>query len=178
VSQKPTRATTTTRKSVAAIFPAHEHSPTIIPTMTLSKSGTTLATPLQSAMKQKRAVSFRSSVKFDAPTKKASSPCDSGLQSIDKRRRYMRRGSKSPSMFKLSPDQIQKIALPSYDEIVQKNYTPSKKERRLSLMSALKVHLERASIVDRQVTDNIRGMSTPSSRRNYTFELLSKVQQL
>lgn len=120
----------------------------------------------------KRVVSFGKSVKFEAPNKPESSgSADASLQSIDKRRRYMRRGSKCPSMLLMSHDQIQKL---ESECEVEKVTFASNKERRLSLMSALRINLERAAIVDPNVASQIRSMS-PDEKRNFTFELLSKV---
>lgn len=141
------------------------------------------------------------SVKFDTPgggrrTGSAPSPCDSGLQSIDKRRRYMRRGSKSPSMFLLDAQQIKNLAAAEKEDLVDRvpvpfftaesivtgtsptcsssSYGRSHKERRMSLMTALKVNLERAAIVEPKVSQQIRRMSI-EQKRSFTFELLSKV---
>lgn len=89
-------------------------------------------------------MSFRNSVKFEASGK---FPTDSLLQATDQKRRYMRRGSKSPNMLTKSI-QLDRIS----SEICDSSLSNSPKRRRLSLMSALKLSLEQTAIAPRQVS--------------------------
>ena len=77
--------------------------------MALLKNNTSPLKMKETAHKKK--VSFKA--KFDSPLPKSenitpSHPTDDGLQSCSKRRRYMRRGSKCPSMFLLSNIVVQR----------------------------------------------------------------------
>lgn len=133
-------------------------------TMTIAKS---LSTSSQSSKSDaKRAVSFSKSCKFDIPSKQA----ESGLQSSDTRRRYMRRGSKSPSMFKLQKLNISELEKEWLSSCKEEEEQP----RRLSLMSALKLNLEKASIIDTKVVQKVRRMSL-EQQRSFTYDILSQV---
>lgn len=118
----------------------------------------------------KRAVSFSPNVKPEAPSR-LRPKTDGDLQSVDKRRRYLRRGSKCPSMLRasfltMSPLLQGHVASdPSLvgDFSLMTNYaghdlkipgaekqlmSRGSVQRRMSLMTALKSSLENASIVD------------------------------
>jgi len=123
--------------------------------------------------KQCKAAAARrtSSVKFNSPSAAASASqpvASDGLQSSDKRRRYMRRGSKSPSMFRLDAQQIRSIteASSATSFIADGTRTGAYQQyhhfmqRRMSVMSVLNAHMERAAIVG--------DSSSPSSNRKTT----------
>uniref|UniRef100_A0A6U2YCM5 Uncharacterized protein n=1 Tax=Entomoneis paludosa TaxID=265537 RepID=A0A6U2YCM5_9STRA len=144
----------------------------------------------------KRSSSLSGSFKFAAPsTSKAPFQkynADQGLQSIDTRRKYMRRGSRCPSMLMLfSGKNIQELAsskkasTDSYNENVemvgaasappsQSHQQEQQQRRRMSLMSALKYSLEQTSIVDSNTVHDYSIMST-DERRKSTYELLSQI---
>lgn len=87
----------------------------------------------------------------------------------------MRRGSKSPSMLMMSFEQKQKL-LEDYncETSVSESVVAHHKQRRMSLMSALRVNMERSMILEPKVAESFRNMS-PDQKRNLTFELLSRV---
>jgi hypothetical protein len=63
------------------------------------------------------------------------------------------------------------------DEPVEKesgDYSCGDQGRRMSLMTALKMNLERTSIIEPLVTSQIRRMSM-EQQRSYTYDLLSQV---
>lgn len=113
----------------------------------------------------KRAVSF-CGLKYEAP-KKQQAPSDKLLQCVDKRRRYMRRGSRSPSMLKFCAkiDYLEEEC----NEKIQQPMTPQ--QRRMSLMSALKLSLEQTAIDPKKSKLHSIGEEKTFS----TFELLSQV---
>jgi hypothetical protein len=57
----------------------------------------------------KRAVSFAKACKYDAPKPFRRCPTDESVQSTDSRRRYQRRGSKTPAMLLLSRTDLASI---------------------------------------------------------------------
>jgi len=87
-------------------------------------------------------------VKFHAvrpPLKEAKQlPEDSDLQSSDKQRRYMRRGSKTPGMLLI----LKSFDLESQASACEEMLTLSRQQRRLSLLSAIKMDLEKCSIIE------------------------------
>ncbi|KAL7562259.1 hypothetical protein ACA910_004064 [Epithemia clementina (nom. ined.)] len=133
-----------------------------------------------------------SSFKYASPSpriiswsKNMSSSSDGTLQPTTKRRRYMRRGSKCPSMLMLVPimqNPNTGSSTSSSNETLMsamavKPTTPRHhQQRRLSMMSALKMSLERISVVDTPTTtpQGLRTM-TPEERRKSTYELLSQI---
>jgi hypothetical protein len=171
--------------------------------MTVSKSSISSTSKDRTKETAKRAVSFSDSVKYGYETSKPKPLCitqsDGDLQASDKRRRYKRRGSKCPSMLmrsgmslkSLSPDATMmmskspSLSSPSSSKDTtsaaacsfqrQQRQMPTPQERRLSLMSALKLSLENATIVDgAKKALQIRKMS-PQERRMTTYKLLSQV---
>jgi hypothetical protein len=121
----------------------------------------------------KKAVSFSQACKYSFPPQAACAmQNDSFLQSTDKRRKYMRRGSKSPSMLQYSSDLIESI-----DEevsVVKANTEfPSNGARRMSLMSALQINFKNSSIKEPAVALKMRRMSIDRQRR-YSHDLISK----
>jgi hypothetical protein len=164
---------------------------------------------LSSKQSPKRPVSVCSSCKFDPPSQSAKSLGDMGLQSTDRRRRYMRRGSKSPTMLKVlqslnlekesdtslqssekqrrymrrgSKTSYMLATLPSLnlekesttDHDEADAYMSTKQERRLSIISALRLNLEKSAIIDPITTSSIRYLSIEQKRR-YTLEVLSNL---
>ena len=147
-----------------------------------------------SAMKvaPKRAVSFSPNVKPEAPSR-LKPKSDGELQAVDKRRRYMRRGSKCPSMlratFTISPILMQTYAAAEsaaastggfsprsphqsrsvYDVKMMDVEKQAEQQRRMSLMSALKMSLENTTIVDKYQAPK------KAERRLSTLNLLSQV---
>ena len=114
----------------------------------------------------KRAASSSKAVKFDVPTKSKPQDAthDRALQSTEKRRRYMRRGSKTPSMlmkayakFDFEPELLDTKNAAEYG---------AEKQRRMSLMSALKLSLEQTAI-EPKLPVQINRMST--------YDLLSQL---
>jgi hypothetical protein len=109
----------------------------------------------------RKAVSFSKAFKYSFPPNKAPASImqsDSSLQSTDKRRNYMRRGSRTPAMLMLSNEDLK-----SFEEAVsvEKMITHfiSLKERRMSLMSGLEINFEKASIIEPHVASQTRRMS-------------------
>lgn len=99
---------------------------------------------------------------------------DSALQSNGKRRRYMRRGSRCPSMLMIPPSVLrQQWNLPK--ESALKLHTKfGQQQRRLSVVSALRLRLEKSTIVEARVPSTATRIS-PNHQRSLTLELLSKV---
>jgi hypothetical protein len=101
----------------------------------------------------KKSTCFSSNAKY---AKRGSTPTsaaafmnggDYALQSTDIRRRYMRRGSKAPTMMHLSnKDRAQIEESCCYENIKNVNTFPI--NRRLSLMSLLNGHFDQVTIVD------------------------------
>ena len=146
------------------IFPSASCKQTEPSTMTLSKaSGNKSA--IRSKESPKRAVSFCPSCKFDAPSKLHRST-DNELQSSDNRRRYMRRGSKSPSMLKI-------LSSSELENEIKGNSTDDcgLPQRRLSLVSSLRLQLEKSVCLEPRVARKIRRMSIDKSR-SFTFDVL------
>jgi len=86
----------------------------------------------------------------------------------------MRRGSKAPSMLKVSAEDLESIATEFAVDKTNDQFLSANKTRRLSLMSALKINFENSAIIEPKVASTIRRMSI-EQQRNYTYELLSKV---
>jgi hypothetical protein len=170
-------------------------------TMTISKSSLSSSTSSKGRSKErtaaKRAVSFCDSVKkygyestpptSNQPQQPHNTKSDGDLQASDKRRRYKRRGSKCPSMLLLSGMNLKRLleteTLSSSPESSKSNSScqqmqmPTPQQRRLSLVSALKMSLENATIADSPNTTTallIRRMS-PHERRMTAYKLLSQV---
>ena len=114
-----------------------------------------MKTSKPNVIKRRSSVSFGGSVKFESPLKQQA---DKLLQATDKKRRYMRRGSKSPNMLSLSI-KVDFIEMDSSD-LVRQTMSPTKR-RRLSLMSALKLSLEQTEIAPKEVKTS----SLPSFER-------------
>jgi hypothetical protein len=128
---------------------------------------------LSSQQSPKRAVFFCSSCKFDPPSQSTKSSGDMGLQSTDRRRRYMRRGSKSPNMLAtLLTLNLEKESTTDHDEADA--YRSTKQERRISITSALRLNLEKSAIIDPKTTSSIRYFSIEQKGR-YSLELLSNL---
>jgi hypothetical protein len=133
----------------------------------------------------KKAVTF--ACKFDAPCQDPLPTAalmryvsDEGLQSANCRRKYMRRGSRSPNMLLLSFDQKQSLqndeCLPG--EPAASSPSNSFKKRRLSLVTALRLQLESASILDLELASQRRmsprsPVSMEQQRNLSSFDLLS-----
>ena len=131
----------------------------------------------------KRAVSFSPHVKPEAPSRACTKPkvnTDGDLQALNKRRRYMRRGSKSPAMLQASfvsmmPHlQVYPLVDPSPDsrDVTMQGTEKclmDRAQRRMSLMSALKLSLENTTIVDNAP------LPMKAERRLSTYQLLSQV---
>jgi hypothetical protein len=168
----------------------------------------------------KRAVSFAQACKYDAPKPFRRCPTDESVQSTDSRRRYQRRGSKTPAMLLLSRRDLASIqqrrpsincdyclsaaaaAVNSPRTVYQRRMSgtsssvatstdavvvcsPARclvaenteyataRQRRMSLMTALKQNLECSLILETPtVVKTIRRMST-SANQSYALELLS-----
>mmetsp|Transcript_215 Transcript_215/g.388 ORF Transcript_215/g.388 Transcript_215/m.388 type:complete len:149 (+) Transcript_215:91-537(+) len=131
----------------------------------------------------KRAVSFSPNVKPEAPLRASEKPkvnTDGDLQALNKRRRYMRRGSKSPAMLQASfvsmMPHLQHYPVldptsTSRDVIMQvaDKRLIDRAQRRMSLMSALKLTLENTTIADNAAVPK------KAERRLSTYQLLSQV---
>jgi hypothetical protein len=121
-----------------------------------------------------KAVSFSKACKYSFPAKEVCNmQNDAFLQSTDKRRRYMRRGSKSAAMLQFSSDKVESF---DKEEVpVEKTNTEFKSNqgRRLSLMSALKINFEKSAIIEPNVASKIRRLSLDQQRR-YPHDLISK----
>jgi hypothetical protein len=155
---------------------------------------------------KKRAVSFLEPVKFHAPRPQEETDFNPDadrdhLQATNKRRRYMRRGSKCPSMLlgMASFKSLMQDAM-SEDADINNHETTAKtmlhqhatstfkaqlqQARRLSLMSALKVSLESSCSV--AASSQSAGTASsplratilpPPERRMSTFQLLSSAME-
>jgi hypothetical protein len=168
----------------------------------------------------KRAVSFAKACKYDAPKPFRRCPTDESVQSTDSRRRYQRRGSKTPAMLLLSRTDLASIqerqrpsikcdyclsaaaaavvnsprtayqrrmsgtattttgvaiCSPGRCLVAENNteYATAARQRRMSLMTALKQNLERSLILETPtVVKTIRRMSL-NANQSYALELLS-----
>jgi hypothetical protein len=118
-----------------------------------------------------KAVSFSKACKYSFSPKAICKQNDSFIQSTDKRRRYMRRGSKCPSMLQFSCDKIECIEKEISVEKTSSKFI-SNEGRRLSLMSTLKVNFEKSAIIDPKVASKIRRLSMDQQRR-YSHDLIS-----
>lgn len=125
----------------------------------------------------KRAVSFSPNAK-QAPSRSSNNlkvNGDGDLQAVNQRRRYLRRGSKSPSMLRASfasmTPHLQDPSSFKDDLIVQgtERRLMERAQRRMSLMSALKLSLENTTIVDNAP------VPVKAERRLSTYQLLSQV---
>lgn len=139
-------------------------------TMTLSAKPTA-ADPSGSNKKEslRRAVCFSQCAKYTAPSKQSekSNNVEKGLQADNKGRRYMRRGSKCPSMLILSFKEKNHReeaaeAVPSITALASMEL----KQRRLSLMSALKTSLEKATLIE---SESSRGLQPSDKKQLYDF---------
>jgi hypothetical protein len=118
-----------------------------------------------------KSVSLSKACKFSFPPKAVSTmQSDLCLQSTDKRRKYMRRGSKTPSMLMPSIVDLEYVEEEVSIEKMVARFNAST-ERRMSLMSALEINFEKASIIDPNVASQIRRMGMEQQRR-YTHELI------
>ena len=128
----------------------------------------TYATPTRSALSApssskclpKRAVSFAKACKYHFPCQV--NMTDEILQSTDNRRRYQRRGSKTPAMLQLSKTDLAHIqdfqpSLP--DKQIDCASTTTAAHRRMSLMTALRQNLEGSCILEPVMAKTIRRMS-------------------
>lgn len=121
---------------------------------------------------------------------------DGGLQASGNRRRYMRRGSKSSSMLMmLAQHKLPELSAEMSLVDSAKNMThmmeppsasqdhaphqhpqhPQQQQRRVSLIGALRLSLEKTSLVDNKVIHPDYSMMTPEERRKSTYELLSQI---
>lgn len=83
----------------------------------------------------------KKTVKFSLSSRSGDSDrfCDSSLQAGNRKRKYMRRGSKSPSMLNLQKGAVDYLeSLTLFDSAEKEGRT----SRRYSLMTALKISLE------------------------------------
>ena len=136
----------------------------------------------------KRAVSFCPTVKPEAPSR-GKPNVDKALQSVNKKRRYMRRGSKCPSMLRASFSKITPLLKGCAADVhctsdfsllpnpafhfQEKNFRNlSRAQRRLSVMTALKISLENTSIVDPVTPQPPQRMER---RLSASFQFLSPV---
>jgi hypothetical protein len=122
-----------------------------------------------------KAVSFSKACKFSFPAKQVSTSMqnDSFLQSTDNRRRYQRRGSKSPAMLQFSSDKVESIDKEEFSAEKANTEFLSNQGRRLSLMEALKIKFEKSAIIEPNVASKIRRLSLDQQRR-YPHDLISK----
>jgi hypothetical protein len=143
--------------------------------MTVIKATSTLSFFSKSSEKgiTKRAVSFSKACKYSFPAQAGCSMHnDVFLQSTDKRRKYMRRGSKSPAMLQFASGQVESIEEEASVEKTNTDYM-SNPGRRLSLMSALQMNFEKSANIDSYVASKIPRMSMDQQRRS-AHELISK----
>jgi hypothetical protein len=90
----------------------------------------------------KRTVSFAKVAPAASPSAQAASAfAEKRLQSLESKRLYKRRGSKTPSMLRLTKTDMVSVRARCEKECV------SSQPRRLSLMSALRHKLEQSSLV-------------------------------
>jgi hypothetical protein len=211
LSQKRKKFVPYLHARIHAIFGTNtnRHAMTLAEKSSLSSS---IGSSYRSKKKQlpKRAVSFVESIKFQAAPplvvqvqhqenqeRREEEPQWDHLQATNKRRRYLRRGSKCPSMMLLG-------GMANFESLLQDDsdddghIDAKKKEcnddnkimlhrqqatiqqqarRRLSLMSALKVALESSCVVAASsktaTTATTLAVSRPVERRMSTFQLLS-----
>lgn len=148
--------------------------------MTITKSRCNPSSAIK-AVTPKRSVSFsiKGVAKFKQPTKavQPSLSIDYELQSTDKRRRYMRRGSKAPSMFFISEEEIIRLQeeTPDTEKLEQERQCTLKQTRRLSVMAALKCHFDNVSLLDNHSTtySTIRRISSFEKQRRFSLDLVT-----
>lgn len=122
----------------------------------------------------KRAVSFAKACKFDPPLRKGDHS-DAVLQPKSKRK-YQRRGSKTPAMLLLSKSDLSLIQQQSAAESQQKSkLTTAAPTRRLSLMSALKQNLERSCHLEPSKTIRRLSMDKNQNRGLSTLEIFTQM---
>jgi hypothetical protein len=143
--------------------------------MTIIKGAHSNSHALSQKDNAQRSFTFGRSIKFASPSRKFSGS-DNALQATNPRRRYMRRGSKCPAMLFMTAAQLYQL------EDVGRIH----KERRLSLMSALRSTLESTSLMDNLDNTDVLAASqthhleqlTPDEKRQYTYHLLSEISQV
>lgn len=127
------------------------------------------SSPIRSALATtpkapKRAVSFAKKSKHHRSSKVSFQVnlTDAVLQSVENKRRYQRRGSKTPAMLKMTQQEFS-LSQVAYDE------TPKRQieRRRMSIMTALKHSFQQGCILDLKqpaVARKIRRMSLEHQR--------------
>ena len=120
--------------------------------MAIFKAATSRALPRPKQMPKRgsKKLNFNNAVSQEAEeTIIVDTPSDASLQSPYHRRRYMRRGSRAPSMFLLSSLPSFDIACGQDDENNNLGNTGQQHfERRMSIMSLLGHHLEMKAVVE------------------------------
>ena len=146
--------------------------------MTLSKPPTQSCSSLKVAKTGCRATKSPK-VQFSLPSATpAMTAFDCCLQSTITKRRYMRRGSKCPSMILKA---MQKEIFDHSVIFTEQKQPNDSNQRRLSLMTALKVSLEQVSILDQTPEeddeDTDHSMS-PDDMCRLTFDILTEASEL
>jgi hypothetical protein len=115
--------------------------------------------PILNKKAPKRAVSFAKVCQYHTTT--TTDGCDDVLQCRDKRRRYQRRGSKTPAMLRLSRSEIRRI---------QENFSTNEhithvdeSKRRMSMISSLRQNLELNCLLEPVMGKTLRRMSLDPS---------------
>jgi hypothetical protein len=116
--------------------------------------------PKSSKAIPKRAVSFSTTCKC-VPS--YSAPSDALLQCKDKRRRYQRRGSRTPAMLRLSRSEFTRIQDNFSTNGEQLSRTVDDNKRRMSLISSLRQNLELNCILEPVMGKTLRRMSLDPS---------------
>jgi len=176
----PERETTVLVRLFLRSPPLHTKESTISVLYTMTAS--THPIPIRSSLAAKppkkcapkRAVSFAKACKFDPPSRKGDHS-DAVLQPKSKRK-YQRRGSKTPAMLFLSKKDLSLIQQQSAAESQQQNkLTTAAPTRRLSLMSALKQNLERSCHLEPSKTIRRLSMDKNQNRGLSTLEFLTQM---
>lgn len=115
--------------------------------------------PKSSKTIPKRAVSFSNTCKY-IPS--STCPSDALLQCKDKRRRYQRRGSRTPAMLRLSRSEFTRVQDNSSANGEQLSIIDDTK-RRMSLISSLRQNLELNCILEPVMGKTLRRMSLDPS---------------
>ena len=119
---------------------------------------------------------------------------DTNIQSTDKKRRYMRRGSRAPSMMTVSQNEIDQLVeideqqqqVLSFEETNNEMLCPDhnqqliqfqsqSQQRRMSVMTSLKSNFERVTIIEstaKQIRRRMSLVEAPGSARRFSLELV------
>lgn len=170
------------------------------------KNNLTMGSPSGSTMSNNKKSTFKSvdnkQVKFKLSASKknkddtiiiaVATTNDTDIQPTDKKRRYMRRGSRAPSMMTISQNEIdhlveldeqqqQQLSIGDettsyHNQQLMQQFQSQSQQRRMSVMTSLKSNFERVTIIEstvKQIRRRISLVETPSTvTRRFSLELV------